>query len=135
MAMKLFIALIVIVSGSAYAGTDTTCVNDCMKLNNPKAFCVSECSYSDNTEPLRAKPRAPAPKDQADYLMVPDPQAPKRQATKNLADNPQAPKGKPSANQCMETCKDEGSTPQFCQRLCAKLGKHEEENDGDEDDR
>jgi hypothetical protein len=127
MVVRLLIAIMLVVSGGAYAGVDTTCVNDCMRLNNPKPFCVSECSYSDNTEPLRAKPRAPTPRDPAMYLQAPDQPAPKHQSPKDLAVDPPASNESQAASQCLESCGDQGSTPQFCQRLCAKLAHSKED--------
>lgn len=114
--MKIFIALAFafIVSGSAYAGTDAICVSDCMKLNNPKPFCVSQCSYPDNAGKL-PPPDLPgkAPVEQkAQALKAPAPQVPPSGSIT------QAP---PSGAQCQKTCMDEGSPASFCQRLCSKL--------------
>jgi len=57
--------LILVLAGVAVAGTDAMCVSDCITLKNPKEFCVSQCSYKDNTKqsqiqnPDRQTPKAP----------------------------------------------------------------------------
>jgi hypothetical protein len=99
------IVFALIMMGDAVAGTDSMCVSDCMMLNNPKEFCMSRCSYGDNAK-------------QSQHV--------------NL--KLKTPKSSQTTPQCLKICTEEGSSHQFCQRLCSKLPSAKAEGPEEEPD-
>lgn len=81
---------VLLMAGNAVAGTDLQCVSDCSALKNPKEFCVSQCSYKDDTK--------------------------QSQPVNLKLQTPKVPQANP---QCLKTCTAEGSPSQFCQQLCS----------------
>ena len=90
--IQFFTAIIFIfaIAGNAVAGIDFQCANDCSALGHDRQYCVSQCSYNDNT--MQPQPAQPVP---------------------------QMPNAQQTDSQCLNKCTQEGSPYPLCQKRCS----------------
>ncbi len=110
-------ATLLMLAGSATAGTDYQCLNNCTGRGHVYQYCLSQCSYDDG--PMRQQPY----RQQNPYQAVPPMQQMPQQMPQQMQPmQPMQPMPAPAQQtdyKCLNDCTRKGYAYPLCQQRCS----------------